>query len=121
MAPEKPAEFLHSPPATGLRHARCLFHPLREAAGRCPRCGGTFCRECVTDEEGMLACPPCLRRLARPSAQKLSMTGRIRQVLAGVTALASVMGLFFVLLRWRMNTPKQHLNFGKVVEEQLRK
>jgi hypothetical protein len=49
------------------------------------------------------------------------MTGRIRQVLAGVTVLASVMGLFFVLLRWRMNTPKQHLNFGSVVEEQLRR
>jgi hypothetical protein len=47
------------------------------------------------------------------------MTGRVRQMIAGATALASVMGLFFVLLRWRMNTPKQHLNFGRVVEEQL--
>jgi len=121
MAPEKPARSLQKHSATGLRHARCLFHPLREAAARCPRCGGTFCRECVTDEEGMLACPPCLRQLARPSARSLSVMGRFRQVIAGIAALAAVMGLFFVLLRWRMNTPKQHLDFGNVVEERLRR
>jgi len=67
----------------------------------------------------MLACPPCLRRLARPGARSLSIIGRFRQVLAGVTALACVLGLFFALLRWRMNTPKQHLNFGHVLEERL--
>jgi hypothetical protein len=47
--------------------------------------------------------------------------GRFRQVIAGIAALAAVMGLFFVLLRWRMNTPKQHLDFGNVVEERLRR
>lgn len=69
----------------------------------------------------MLACPPCLRQLSRPSAQSLSVMGQFRQIVAGITALASVMGLFFALLRWRMNTPKQHLNLGNVVEEQLRR
>lgn len=106
-------------PATRLRHARCLFHPLREAAAQCPHCGGTFCRECVTDEEGKLACPPCLRRMARPPALKLSLTRRLRQVLAGLTALASLMALFFVLLRWRVNTPEEHLNFDRVASDQL--
>src|SRR5580700_11676324 len=91
MAPEKPSVLLQRPSASGLRHARCLFHPLREAAARCPHCGGTFCRECVTDEEGKLACPPCLRRMARPPVPKLSQTRRFRQVLAGLTALASLM------------------------------
>ena len=119
MVPENSAGSSYKHPATGLRHARCLFHPLREAAARCPHCGGTFCRECVTDEEGMLACPPCLHRFARPSPRNLSLIGRFRQVLAGVTALACVMGLFLALLRWRMNTPKEHLNFGGVVEERL--
>src|SRR5215813_696612 len=99
MSPEKPPERFDKAASTRLRHARCLFHPLREAAARCPRCGGTFCRECVTDEEGMLACPPCLRQLARPSARSLSVMGRFRQVIAGIAALAAVMGLFFVLLR----------------------
>jgi hypothetical protein len=118
MAPDTPAAPLDKPAAAGLRHARCLFHPLREAAARCPHCGGTFCRECVTDEEGKLACPPCLRRMARPSAPKASLTRRFRQVLAGLTAFAALMALFFALLRWRMNTPEEHLNFGATADNQ---
>ena len=101
-----------------MRHARCLFHPLREAAARCPHCGGTFCRECVTDEEGKLACPPCLRRLARPPAPKASLGRLMRDLLAGLAALACLAALSFALLRWRMDTPEQHLNFGNVVVEQ---
>jgi len=118
MAPDTPAAPLHKPGATGLRHARCLFHPLREAAARCPHCEGTFCRECVTDEEGKLACPPCLRRLTRPPAPRASLTRRLRQVLAGLTALAALMTLFFALLNWRANTPEGHLNFGGVINDQ---
>jgi len=112
MAPDTPAAPLDKPAAMGLRHARCLFHPLREAAALCPHCRGTFCRECVTDDEGKLACPPCLRRMARPPAAQPSLTRRLRQVLAGLTALAALMALFFALLRWRENTPEGHLNFG---------
>lgn len=104
MAPQKPT-------AASLRHARCLFHPLREAAALCPHCGGTFCRECVTDEEGKLACPPCLRKLARPLPPKASAMNRLRQILVGFAALASLTVLLFVLLRWRTNSPEQHLNF----------
>ena len=118
MAPDAPAAPFDKPAAAGLRHARCLFHPLREAAARCPHCGGTFCRECVTDEEGKLACPPCLRRMTRPPAPKASLTRRFRQVLAGLTALAALMVLFFALLRWRMNTPEEHLNFGATADNQ---
>jgi hypothetical protein len=118
MAPDTPAAPFDKPAAVGLRHARCLFHPLREAAARCPHCGGTFCRECVTDEEGKLACPPCLRRMARPPAPKASLTRRFRQVLAGLIALAALMALFFALLRWRMNTPEEHLNFGATADNQ---
>jgi len=101
----------------GLRHARCLFHPLREAAARCPHCGGTFCRECVTDEDGKMACPPCLRRLARPGPPKASSTRFFRQILAGLTAFVCLVALFFAVLSWRTNTPEQHLNF--LVEDHL--
>ncbi len=96
--------------ARGLRHARCLFHPLREAAALCPHCGGTFCRECVTDEEGKLACPPCLRKLAAPDARHLSAFELLRGIAAGLAAFACLTALFFGLLRWRVNTPEQHLN-----------
>ena len=118
MAPDTPAAPFSKSPATGFRHARCLFHPLREAAARCPHCGGTFCRECVTDEEGKLACPPCLRRMARPPEAKLSLTRRLRHLVAGLTALAALMALFFALLHWRTNTPEGHLNFGTAVDDQ---
>ena len=117
MAPNTPALPGQSG-ATGLRYARCLFHPLREAAARCPHCGGTYCRECVTDEEGKLACPPCLRRMARPATSQGSLVRRFRQALAGLTALACLLVLFFALLKWRVNRPELHLNFGDVAPDQ---
>jgi hypothetical protein len=116
MSPEKAAANPDKHASTRLRHARCLFHPLREAAARCPHCGGTFCRECVTDEEGKLACPPCLRRMARPPAPKPSMIRRFRQFLSGIAALVCLMAFFFFLLQWRTNTPEQHLNFDGVTQ-----
>jgi len=119
MASDTPAAPSHKASATSLRHARCLFHPAREAASRCPHCGGTFCRECVTDEEGKLACPPCLRRVARPPAPNLSLTRRFQQVLAGLGALGLLMALFFAMLRWRVNTPEEHLNLDRVVVGRL--
>jgi len=119
MPPDPPAVRIIKPSATGLRHARCLFHPLREASARCPHCGGTFCRECVTDEEGKLACPPCLRRMARPPAPKPSLMRGLRQILAGLTALVALVALIFGLLRWRVNTPESHLNLGRMAADQL--
>jgi hypothetical protein len=112
MAAESPAMPSGKPSASGLRHARCLFHPLREAAARCPHCGGTFCRECVTDEDDKLACPPCLRRMTQPPAPKASAARRFVQILAGATALACLILSFFSVLRWRVNTPELHLNLG---------
>jgi hypothetical protein len=119
MAPDSPVALPAEPATLRLRHARCLFHPLREAAARCPHCAGTFCRECVTDEDDKLACPPCLRRMTRPPAPKSSAIRQFRQVVAGFIALACLMTLFFSLLRWRVNRPELHLNFGGANERRL--
>ena len=117
MSPDTPAAQLDKRSATRLRNSRCLFHPLREAAARCPHCGGTYCRECVTDEDGQLACPPCLRRMVHPPAVKSSRLRRFRQVLAGVAAIISLTAIFFLLLRWRTNTPEQHLDLGNLAQK----
>jgi hypothetical protein len=116
MAPQAPSVSSGPPAVANLRHARCLFHPLREAAARCPYCGGTFCRECVTDEDDKVACPPCLRRMARPPATAPSMLRLLRQVFAGVLALGCLAAIFFVLLRWRAQTPELHLNLDAVAD-----
>jgi len=41
-----------------------------------------------------------------------------RQLLAGLSALACLTALIFALLRWRVNTPKLHLDFGGVTADQ---
>jgi hypothetical protein len=57
--------------------------------------------------------------MARPPAPNLSLTRRFRQVLAGLTALGLLMALFLAMLRWRVNTPEDHLNLGRVVVDRL--
>jgi hypothetical protein len=42
-----------------------------------------------------------------------------REIFTGLTAFACLAAIFFALLRWRTNTPEQHLNFGSVVEDRL--
>jgi hypothetical protein len=39
----------------------------------------------------------------------------LRQVLAGFAAFVCMVALTFALLRWRMKTPEQHLNFDQVI------
>jgi hypothetical protein len=57
--------------------------------------------------------------MARAPAPKPSLARRLQQMVAGLTALAVLMALFFALLRWRMNRPEGHLNFdiADVAEE----
>jgi hypothetical protein len=53
--------------------------------------------------------------MARPPAPSPSLALRLRQILAGLTALGLLLALFFAMLRWRVNTPEEHLNLGRVV------
>jgi len=49
-------------------HHRCWNHESREAVCRCPECGRSFCRECVTEHQSRLLCSACLTRLAHQAA-----------------------------------------------------
>jgi hypothetical protein len=52
---------------------RCVLHPDREAAVRCPGCERFYCRECVTEHRGRMMCSHCVARFAAPSARKSSV------------------------------------------------
>jgi hypothetical protein len=75
---------------TAALHQRCWNHEGREAVCRCPECGRSFCRECVTEHHGRLLCAACLARLARPAETRTQ----------GRNLLAAVMLFGGVLLAW---------------------
>lgn len=56
---------------------RCWNHEAREAACRCPACGRTYCRECVSEHEGRLLCAACLRGLATGREQETGVLRRL--------------------------------------------
>jgi hypothetical protein len=56
--------------------------------------------------------------MALPPAPKASLVRRLRQAVAGLTALACLLALFFMLLKWRVNRPELHLNFGGIASDQ---
>lgn len=76
--------------AETLAH-RCLNHAGREAAARCPACGQFFCRECVTEHDGVVICSVCLRK------QSAGATERHLPVAALARALAVAAGF---MLGW---------------------
>ncbi len=69
-----------------LSSQRCLHHPLREAAARCPECGSFFCRECVIEHEDRVLCADCLKRLVRAPGKargRFAWVGRVAWSAAG--------------------------------------
>lgn len=49
-----------------LLQQRCVQHPTREAAAKCPICARFFCRECVTEQDGRMACTGCVAATQKP-------------------------------------------------------
>jgi uncharacterized paraquat-inducible protein A len=72
-------------------HQRCWNHESREAVCRCPECGRSFCRECVTEHQARLLCAACLARVAR-QAESPSLARR--------RALPAALLLGGILLAW---------------------
>ena len=68
--------------APSALYQRCLHHPFREAASRCPGCRRCFCRECVTEHEDRVICADCLKKLAvSPQARSKSVRRLLRALL----------------------------------------
>ena len=78
------------PSVAGQLHARrCVRHPAREAAARCPGCGEFFCRECVVEHDGKLLCATCVARAAEAGKRRSQRRAAMRR--AAVTAGAAIM------------------------------
>jgi hypothetical protein len=66
---------------------RCWNHEAREAVCRCPECGRSYCRECVTEHASRLLCAACLEKIER--AAQSHRGGR--RLVPAVLALAGVL------------------------------
>jgi len=72
---------------------RCWNHEAREAACRCPGCGRSYCRECVSEHEGRLLCAACLSGI---TAGRDTGGGRGRSLAPAAMIAAAI------LLAWLM-------------------
>lgn len=69
-------------------HQRCWNHEAREAVCRCPECGRSFCRECVTEHAARLLCAACLKALAERTQ---SRAGGLRRLLPAGMLLGGIL------------------------------
>src|SRR5580658_10096129 len=74
---------------------RCWNHEAREAACRCPACGRSYCRECVSEHEGRLLCAACLSGV---TAGLEPDSGRVRK--SAPTAMVAAAVLLAWLTYW---------------------
>jgi hypothetical protein len=74
-------------------HQRCWNHDTREAVCRCPECGRSFCRECVTEHEARLLCASCLNAL--PRERRGAAHPRLRAVALGVAGILLAWMVFY--------------------------
>jgi len=60
----------------------CTNHPGREASARCSACRLSYCRECVSEHEGLIFCGICLRKRTDHSPRVSRGLRRISRLLA---------------------------------------
>ena len=74
-----------------IAQERCFNHASREAVARCPECGRTFCRECISEHDDRVICAFCLKRLNTKAVKRsrLILLVRFAQVFVGILLLWS--------------------------------
>ena len=87
-----------------IARERCSNHASREAVARCPECGRTFCRECISEHDDRVICASCLKRLGKKAVRQYRLVGlmRLAQILMGVLLLWSS---FYLLGRALLTIP----------------
>jgi hypothetical protein len=73
---------------------RCWNHEGREAVCRCPGCGRSFCRECVSEHEARLLCAACLSRAAQTAPRR---PNPLRRLAPAAMLLAGMLIAWIVL------------------------
>ena len=68
----------------------CANHPGREASARCSACRLAYCRECVSEHEGLIFCGICLRK-------RTDRLPRVSRSLKGVPRLLMPLGGWLLL------------------------
>ena len=98
---------------SSLARQRCLHHPQREAAARCPACRRFYCRECVVDHDGRLLCTSCLA--AETAGRKTHRPWwRVAVRLAAATAMLAVAWIFFYLAALGVLRLPAHFHEGRL-------
>jgi hypothetical protein len=99
-----------------IARERCSNHVSREAVARCPECGRTFCRECISEHDGRVICAFCLKRLSTKAVRRYRLTRLVSliQILMGVLLLWSS---FYLLGKALLTIPS---SFHEMAVEQQR-
>ncbi|MDB6155293.1 MAG: rhomboid family protein [Chthoniobacteraceae bacterium] len=84
---------------------RCLNHPSREAAARCPECAGFFCRECITEHDDRVICSACLARLSVLPEKKRGSRGRLLIPFYLLMGIVCAWLFFYCIGRVLVSTP----------------
>lgn len=90
-----------------LSAQRCFHHATREAAARCPYCLRYFCRECVTEHEGRLACAQCLRKIAEAEQARRRRAMGAVGVLTAAAGVLVAWAFFSLIARWLLTLPSE--------------
>lgn len=98
------------------RTQRCIRHPEREAAARCPECSRFFCRECVSEHEDRVLCASCLAAGLRVQAQGRSRFRHLGRAVFAMLSICLAWWVFDLLGRGLMRLPSS-VHEGTVWEE----
>lgn len=82
-----------------LSSRRCANHSEREAIARCLKCGGFFCRECVTEHDGKLTCAVCLAKPAEAGRRGTNFRATAASIVTFVLGLM-IAWVFFYYVGW---------------------